>query len=145
MVSQVPYAHVANKYVRGRRPFAHLLIILLCIFLLIIGFYYMIFLAFNGYVLHGLAVAMLHRLRLLHTALADRDVLLEIGEDNVADRAERGVEFSRENRLAFQRRRLVAGQTARRTIEQRAAGAHRLRESRELRLDVLIDEPNVVG
>jgi CDP-diacylglycerol---serine O-phosphatidyltransferase len=56
MVSQVPYPHVGNRLLGGRKSFTHVFVLLLCGFLLFQQPVEVVFLIANGYVVYGLIV-----------------------------------------------------------------------------------------
>lgn len=61
MVSEIPYTHVANRYLTGKKSFATLVIAILLIALVWHEPRLMIFLAFNGYMAAGIVLRLLKR------------------------------------------------------------------------------------
>lgn len=76
MVSRVEYVHVMSRWFRGRRPFFHLLTILIAIFLIASAHEVAFFVVFAGYAIAGPILAMSERMlgrKLLDPRTGDED------------------------------------------------------------------------
>lgn len=80
MVSRVEYVHVVSRWFRGRRPFFHLLTILIAIFLIASAHEVAFFVVFAGYAVAGPILAMSERMlgrKLLDPRTGEEDDELE--------------------------------------------------------------------